>query len=124
MSSHTSKPKQAWEEAGRKQVLLSMHSMWEFLCIEGPLFCNLLRLPIKILFLLVPHNYGYIIKKIKRIPKDMTLLRSLYEGSHYFGSIRGATHSWKPQCLKSFITRNSQNPEFQNWGLQVRCTPY
>ena len=32
--------------------------------------CNLLRPPIKILFSLVP--YGYIIIKIKRIPKEMT----------------------------------------------------
>ena len=37
----------------------------------GPLCCHLRRPLIKILFLLVP--YGYIIIKIKRIPKEMTV---------------------------------------------------
>ena len=39
-------------------------------CGDHGRICNLLRPLIKILFLLVP--YGYIVLKIKRIPKEMT----------------------------------------------------
>ena len=41
------------------------------------LSCNLLRPLIKTLFLLVP--YGYIIKKSKRIPKEMTVSIPFYK---------------------------------------------
>ena len=49
----------------------SFEGAYDFGYISGTPDCNLLRPPIKILFLLVP--YGYIIIKIKkRIPKEMT----------------------------------------------------